>query len=119
MSDSSISATVLNSFMPITVVFSRSSALRSATSAVTTALSNLGYPTGQALATLPLPVNTVPLRMGKGSQDDRFTVMMRLTYPEQASELDDYIARAVAFGEALETECSLFSSSLSYLSLIQ
>lgn len=63
-------------------------------SAVTTALNNLGYPTGQALATLPLPVNTVPLRMGKGSQDDRFTVMMRLTYPEQASELDDYIARS-------------------------
>lgn len=62
--------------------------------AVTTALANLGYPVGQALATLPLPVNHVPLRMGKGGQDDRFTVLMRLTYPDQASALDDYIARS-------------------------
>lgn len=62
--------------------------------AVTSALGNLGYPVSQALATLPLPVNTVPLRMGKGAQDDRFTVMMRLTYPDNASALDDYIARS-------------------------
>lgn len=61
---------------------------------VQAAFTDLGYPADTALNLLPLPVETVPLKMGRSTSGDLFSALLRMAYPASSSALSDYIARA-------------------------
>jgi hypothetical protein len=53
----------------------------------------LGFP-DYAINQIALPLNAVPLNMGTALTDDTFSVLLRLAYPEDPTQMQDYIARA-------------------------
>jgi len=54
---------------------------------------SLGFPE-YAINQIALPINAVPLHMGTALTSDTFDVFLRLSYPEDPNQMQDYIDRA-------------------------
>lgn len=52
----------------------------------------LGFPE-DAINKISMPLDAVPLRMGKGPAADTYTILMRLAYPEDPYDMSNYISR--------------------------
>ncbi|GEM_PF-1983457 len=53
----------------------------------------LGFP-GYAINLVAMPLTAIPLEMGTGPATDTFTILMRLAYPNDPNQMQDYLARA-------------------------